>query len=58
MPEKILIDSHRKNRESHKNILDLMKKNEDLSQLIAIGSSLVLTHYLGKLEHKFICSRF
>ena len=31
-----------------------MKKQDDLSQLTVIGSSAVLTHYLEKLENKFI----
>ena len=34
--------------------LELMQKDDDLSQLTAIGSSQVLTHYLEKLERKFI----
>ena len=34
--------------------LELMQKDDDLSQLTAIGSSQVLTHYLEKLEQKFI----
>ena len=34
--------------------LELMQKDDDLSQLTAIGSSQVLTHYLEKLDRKFI----
>ncbi len=34
--------------------VDLMKKQDDLSQLTVIGSSTVVTHYLEKLEQKFI----
>ncbi len=34
--------------------VDLMKKQDDLSQLTVIGSSTVVTHYLENLEQKFI----
>jgi hypothetical protein len=34
--------------------IDLMKKTDDLSQLSVIGSVSVITHYVEKLERKFI----
>ena len=34
--------------------IELMKRTDDLSKLTAIGSSAALTHYLEKLDRKFI----
>ena len=34
--------------------IELMKRTDDLSKLTAIGSSAALTHYLDKLDRKFI----